>query len=421
MDLVDATTHLSNESMNRDARVAVLEVELGQIEGALHALGGSDVNVPGLTRLVEPYMHIREARSKIQAGTRDVDALLAIDGPLDRALQATLFVVRNNVTRLGEELAATTDSLNTSSSQARTIAVFAALAAILVFAPIRFMAARAAAKPIQALKAATQAVADDRWNGSSMEPQSDDAIGELVSAFDIMAKRLRESRQDRSVAYRHTLASLVQAIEAKDAYTSNHSCNVSKFAEHLAQALGLPESECDEITNGGLLHDIGKIGIPDAIINKPGKLTAEEFAVIQQHPVIGGRIVKPLDGGEALLPPVRYHHESWDGTGYPDGLHGEQIPLAARIIAVADVFEAVTSDRPYRKRMPIEGAVRILKEEAGRKLDPQLVDTFCSEVIPKIKDSLLEPRAETATKPPPPLLRPSGDQTPKSLVAPPSR
>jgi putative nucleotidyltransferase with HDIG domain len=201
-----------------------------------------------------------------------------------------------------------------------------------------------------------------------------------------MADKLRESREQRSSAFHKTLTSLVQTVEAKDPYTSNHSCNVSKLGALLARAIGLPDLDVEEVACGGLLHDVGKIGIPDEIINKPGKLTDAEFKVIQEHPVIGHRIVRPLDGAEVLLPAVRHHHEHWNGGGYPDGLAGEDIPLAARIIGVADVFEALTSERSYRPRMSLEKAVEILESEAGKKLDPRLVETFITQVLPSVRE-----------------------------------
>ncbi|MFQ5805353.1 MAG: HD-GYP domain-containing protein [Phycisphaerae bacterium] len=396
-DVRASSDHLKSGSLDRDAKVAVLDTELGYIESALHDLGRSGLKVSGLTRLVEPYMHIRDVRQKIQANADDVDALLAAGGPLDRALQATLFVVRNNITRLGDELSLATASVNGSKNQARQIAVLGGLAAVLVFVPVRLMAGRTAAKPIRALKAATHAVAEERWSAASIECEPGDAVGDLVVAFHTMADKLRESRQERTNAFRRTLASLVQTIEAKDAFVSNHSCNVSKLAELLARARGLPEADVKEVAYGGLLHDIGKIGVPDEIINKPGALTTEEFSRIQEHPAIGDRIVTPLDGSEVLLPPVRHHHEHWDGSGYPDGLRGEQIPLVARIIAVADVFESLISDRPYRDRMSVEQAVDVLRSEAGKTLAPELVDTFLSKVLPKIKHLLPDPPRELAS------------------------
>lgn len=396
-DIRKSSDHLRCESMDQDAKLAILDAELEHIEDALQDLGRRGPEVLGLTRLVEPYTHIREARRKIQTGAVDADGLLAAGGALDRALQATLFVVRNNITRLGEELSVATASVNGQNNRARRIAILGALAAVLVFVPVRLVAGRAAAKPIRALQTATHAVAEERWSAAKIECGTGDGLAELVSAFRAMASKLRESQEARAGVFRCTLVSLVQTIEAKDAYTSNHSCKVSEFAELLARAVGLPEEEIKGISYSGLLHDVGKIGVPDGIINKPGKLTAEEFGHVQQHPVIGDRIVAPIDGSDVLLPAVRHHHEHWDGTGYPDGLRGEQIPLAARIIAVADVFDALISDRPYRKRMSVEQAVGILRDEAGKTLEPKLVDAFISNVLPQVKQVLPEPPREVAS------------------------
>jgi len=392
-----STNHLRNESMNQDTKMAILDIELEKIENALHALGKSGLDVAGLTRLIEPYIQIHDTRLKIKTQSSDEYTFLAAGGLLDRTLQATLFVVRNNIICLGEELTATTASLNKRNDRSRQIAILVGLVAVLVFVPVRLLAGRAAANPIRALQAATHAVAEERWNAVNIKGDSDDAVGDLLTAFRSMADKLRESRQERANAFRCTMMSLVQTIEAKDEYTFNHSNNVSKYAELLARAYGLSEKEIEEITVGGLLHDIGKIGIPDVIINKPGKLTTEEFNTIAEHPVICDRIVKPLDGSEALIPQVRHHHEHWDGNGYPDGLRGEQIPLSARIIAVADVFEALTSKRPYRDKMSVEKAVIIMRQEAGSTLDPQLVEMFISEVLQKIGHLSTEPPTEAAS------------------------
>lgn len=394
-DLSLSTEHLRDTSMDPETKAILLNTELGRIERALAELGGSGLKVSGLTRLAEPHMHIRFVREKILSREQGLGTILAVGGQLDRALEATLFVVRGNIVRLGEELADATESMNGLNNRARQIAIFGGLAAVLVFAPVRFMAARAAAKPMRALNAATRAIAEEKWDASGLDYDGEDAVGELVGAFRDMAAKLRESREQRADAYRRTLASLVQAIEAKDTFTSNHSCNVAKYAEMLAAAVGLSESEINDIADGGLLHDIGKIGIPDEIINKPGKLTPREFSIIQEHPVIGHRIVKPLDGSEALLAPVRHHHERWDGTGYPDGLRAEKIPIVARIISVADMFEALTSGRPYRKRMSVDRAVAVLQSESGRTLDPALADKFIAEVLPKIRRMLADPPADT--------------------------
>lgn len=396
-DLGRSLDHLKQDSMNLTTKAMLLEMELGHFASELRDLGSGGLSLPGITRLVEPYTHLREARESLLAQSDDKDKLLAQGSVVDRALQGTLFVVRNNIIRLGRELSVQTASLYGLNDRARGISLYGALATVLIFWPVRFMARRQAAKSILALKAATHAVAEEDWQVTSIDCDTDDAVGELVVAFHTMAAKLQITRQQRATAFQGTLASLVQTIEAKDEYTFNHSYNVSKFAELLARSIGLAETEVREIVTSGMLHDIGKVGISDTIINKPGKLTAEEFRAIQEHPVIGGRIVAPLDGAERLLPPVIHHHEHWDGSGYPQGLRGEEIPLHARIVAVADVFEALRSDRPYRAKMSVEKATAVLREEAGETLDPNLVEKFLSDVVPKIKHLFPELSEEVAS------------------------
>lgn len=170
--------------------------------------------------------------------------------------------------------------------------------------------------------------------------------------------------------------SLVRSLEARDAYTCGHSDRVALISSMLAGELGFDEKARYQIYIAGLLHDVGKVGIPDGILNKPGQLTDEEFDVIKKHPVIGYEILKDMKQFAFVLPAVRHHHEQMNGRGYPDGLAGEEIPLDARIMAVADAYDAMTSSRPYRDGMPFETAESILKENRGPQWDPQVLDVF---------------------------------------------
>ena len=175
------------------------------------------------------------------------------------------------------------------------------------------------------------------------------------------------------------VTSLAGAIDAKDPYTKGHSTSVSRYSEALARAINLPESEVERIKIGAMLHDVGKIGIPESVLKKPGKLTDEEWEIMKQHPVIGSeKVLEPNEALRDLIPIVKYHHERLDGKGYPEGLKGNEIPLAARIVSVADAYHALVSDRPYRKGMPIEKACAILKEGAGTQWDADLVRQFIS-------------------------------------------
>ncbi len=186
-------------------------------------------------------------------------------------------------------------------------------------------------------------------------------------------KQERARAQELRRSYRATVRALSNAVEARDAYTGKHAERVTAYGMELARAVGLSLEESPQIEFGFLLHDIGKVAVPDAILFKTSKLTEEEYALIAQHPVVGAEILRDVDFlGEGKLV-VRHHHERWDGTGYPDGLAGEDIPLLARIVGCADTFDACTSTRPYQKAMPLEKAMEILDNLSGAQLDPKVV------------------------------------------------
>jgi HD-GYP domain-containing protein (c-di-GMP phosphodiesterase class II) len=185
--------------------------------------------------------------------------------------------------------------------------------------------------------------------------------------------QLLEERENLMISMIQTL---LRTLETRDEYTCGHSDRVARISQMLASQMGVPESECEEIYRAGLLHDIGKVGVPDQVLSKPGRLTEEEFDLIKQHPMIGYRILKDLRAFEFVLPGVRWHHERQDGRGYPDGLTGDEIPLMARVMAVADGFDAMTSNRPYRDGMPFEKAESIMREGAGTQWDADVVAAY---------------------------------------------
>jgi HD-GYP domain-containing protein (c-di-GMP phosphodiesterase class II) len=179
-----------------------------------------------------------------------------------------------------------------------------------------------------------------------------------------------------SRGYSETLRALIGAVEARDAYTHGHSARVAELSVHLGQRLGLRPAALRSLAEGAYLHDVGKVGIPDHVLNKPGALTDEERAWIEQHPVVGSDIVSRAPSLRDALAVIRQHHERFDGSGYPDGLAGEQISLAARIVAVADVWDALTSDRAYRAAWPPDRALRHLEAGRGTHFDPDCLDAF---------------------------------------------
>jgi putative nucleotidyltransferase with HDIG domain len=207
-------------------------------------------------------------------------------------------------------------------------------------------------------------------------------LGMLVLYISVYAlistasRRLLSQQADLVVAHLGTYQSLASAIDAKDSHTADHSTNVANLAVRVARALGLRATQVDEVRITARLHDIGKIGVPDAILMKAGSLNAEERELMRTHAVGGYEILRSAPLPDNVKLSVRHSHERWDGTGYPDGLAGEAIPFYARIVAVVDAYDAMTNDRPYRKALPADEAFRRLEREAGGQFDPRVVRLF---------------------------------------------
>ncbi|MDZ4755207.1 MAG: HD-GYP domain-containing protein [Phycisphaerae bacterium] len=207
---------------------------------------------------------------------------------------------------------------------------------------------------------------------ASPEIQFLDAAADFLGTFHENIARLDEQRE----MMLGTLHALVAAIDAKDRYTCGHSERVAAIAAMIAESMGMGEREVERVRLSGLVHDVGKIGVPEAILCKPGRLTEEEFAAIQRHPTIGHCILQGVLGFTDLLPGVLHHHERWDGKGYPHKLAGEAIPLMARIIGLADAFDAMSSTRSYRSALPRERVLEEIRKGAGSQFDPRVVNAF---------------------------------------------
>jgi len=193
------------------------------------------------------------------------------------------------------------------------------------------------------------------------------------------------------MSYTKTMEALVSALEARDPYTEAHAGRITELAMALAVAMQLSGEQRRAVKLGSILHDVGKIGIPDAILRKPGKLTPEEWQVMRTHAIVGEKMLRGVDFLRPALPIVRHHHERWDGNGYPDGLEGDAIPLGARIVAVCDSFDAMTSDRPYRRAMPIQQAFNELLSCAGSQFDPKCA-ALLVDVVSHMGEEDLEER-----------------------------
>ena len=229
---------------------------------------------------------------------------------------------------------------------------------------------------------------DDEAEG--FEVGAVDYITKPVSPLIVKARIRTHLSLVRVDELRETRLQIVQrlgmAAEYKDNETGLHVIRMSHYSRLLALAAGLGEDEAEDLLHAAPMHDVGKIGIPDAILRKPGKLDADEWSVMREHSRIGAKIIGEHAGGLLRMAHniALYHHEKWDGSGYPHGLRGEEIPLEARIVAIADVFDALTSERPYKKAWSVEETVALIRSEAGRHFEPRLVQLFIDRCLPQV-------------------------------------
>jgi HD-GYP domain-containing protein (c-di-GMP phosphodiesterase class II) len=274
----------------------------------------------------------------------------------------------------------------------RNVFLIAGLFVLAAALGISLLASRSIARPLALMAARLRAA-----SATGDLPQFPDTgggareISDLARGFSQAAQAVREGRERLTRAYIEFVGSLAQALDARDSYTAGHSRRVSEYATAIGKAMGLPRQEIETIRIGGLLHDVGKIGISDLILQKPGRLTPDEMRIIQQHPAIGRHILEKVQGMEPYLPIVELHHENWDGSGYPHGLRGGQTPLIARIVRVADAYDAMTSDRPYRRGMAHADAMAILWKGAGTETDPAVTAAFAQAMLERHPQADLTP------------------------------
>ncbi|MGK2877667.1 MAG: HD-GYP domain-containing protein, partial [Solirubrobacterales bacterium] len=196
----------------------------------------------------------------------------------------------------------------------------------------------------------------------------------------ILANRVRGISRIERRRFKATVEALCAALSARDGYTGEHSAETLELVTAVTDQLDLPIDQVEMIADVALLHDIGKIGIPNEVLHEPGKLNDAQWEIMKQHPVIGEHIVARIPGLESVAKAIRHEHERWDGEGYPDGLKGDSIPLASRIVLVCDAFHAMTSDRPYREAMPVEDVRAELVRHAGTQFDPVIVVALLSSL-----------------------------------------
>lgn len=256
----------------------------------------------------------------------------------------------------------------------------------LVALAIGFLFARRLIRPIQELDKVSSQIAEGNLavrapvTGADEIAHLADNFNHMAGSVDGLVRRLKQALRQNQELFLATIRTLAAAIDAKDPYTRGHSERVSSFSMAIARHLGLNQEEVFRVRIAAILHDVGKLGIQDGILNKPSGLTSEEFEVMQQHPKIGAQIMAPIPMLKDIIPGIRNHHETWNGAGYPDGLEGEAIPMVARIIGVADTFDAMTTTRPYQKAMSLSFVLDKMRAMSGTRFAPEVVSALVAAV-----------------------------------------
>jgi HD-GYP domain-containing protein (c-di-GMP phosphodiesterase class II) len=268
--------------------------------------------------------------------------------------------------------------------QTRTLG-FTAIAALISLG-IGFTLSRRLIIPLQNLASTTSQIAEGNL-AVRASVRGEDEIALLGSNFNDMAsniealvRKLKQALRQNQELFLETIRTLAAAIDAKDPYTRGHSERVSSYSMAISRHLSLNQEEVFRVHIAAILHDVGKLGIRESILNKPGGLSDEEFEVMRQHPSIGAQIMSPIRMLKDIIPGIRNHHETWDGTGYPDNLTGEEIPMVARIIGVADTFDAMTTTRPYQQAMTLDYVLQKMRSMSGSRFDPVVVEAFTAAV-----------------------------------------
>jgi len=268
--------------------------------------------------------------------------------------------------------------------QTRTFG-FTAIAALISLG-IGFTFSRRLITPLQNLASTTSQIAEGNL-AVRATVRGEDEIALLGSNFNNMAsniealvRKLKKALRQNQELFLETIRTLAAAIDAKDPYTHGHSERVSSYSMAISRHLELNQEEVFRVHIAAILHDVGKLGVRESILNKPGGLSDEEFEVMRQHPSIGAQIMSPIRMLKDIIPGIRNHHETWDGTGYPDSLKGEQIPMVARIIGVADTFDAMTTTRPYQQAMTLDYVIAKMRSMSGSRFDPVVVEAFMAAV-----------------------------------------
>ena len=321
-------------------------------------------NAPVRPRLTESYIDNRDGTSTRMLGTvapvGRPDWGVVVQKPEAKAYASVSKMVRATITWI-------------------SIALAVAIIAAIIFAS-------GIARPIGQLVERTREIAAGNYQ-QRLELKTRNEIGELAENFNAMSgaieqaiEQLKKAAHENNLLFINSVRMLAAAIDAKDPYTRGHSERVARYSIAIGKNLGLSEKEMRNLRISALLHDVGKIGIDDRILRKPGALSEDEFEVMKGHPTKGAAIMSGVAQLIDIIPGMKYHHEKWSGGGYPDGLTGEQIPMQARIVSIADTLDAMTTNRPYQKAMDLGYVVEKIKSFAGTRFDPRVVDAFANAV-----------------------------------------
>lgn len=329
---------------------------------------------------------------------------LADTGGESRNLLGSIATVRvPNGGRLGVVALSNRDLAFAPSNRVAVQTLWACAFAAFVALLVTLLFAWQIGGPLSELARGARAIANGDFS-HRLKVRSHNEIGQLAEDFNRMAERLesnidrmREAADTSRALFIGTVRGLAAAIDGKDPYTRGHSERVAEFSAAMAIELGLDEEEVEKIRIGGLMHDLGKLAIEDKILRKPAPLTDEEFEIMREHPERGTRIMSEIPQMREYIPGMRFHHEMVNGKGYPLGLFGEQIPLMARIVSVADTFDAMTTNRPYQKQMPIDVVFEKIRSMAGVRYDPSVVDAL----IAAYENGRIKLRLQKAPRPAP--------------------
>jgi len=313
-------------------------------------------------RLTESYVDSQNANAKVLATVAPTaaNAAVIVQKPEERAYASVDQMIRATVNWVA-------------------IALVLAIVVATLFAS-------GIARPIRLLAARSREIAQGNYQ-QRVEVKTKNEIGELAQNFNVMSssieqavEQLKKAAHENHLLFINSVRMLAAAIDAKDPYTRGHSERVARYSIAIGKNLSLSEKDMRNLRISALLHDVGKIGIDDRILRKPGALSDEEFELMKHHPAKGAAIMSGVAQLIDIVPGMKYHHEKWAGGGYPDGLEGEQIPMQARIVAIADTFDAMTTNRPYQKAMEINYVVEKIKSFGGTRFDPRVVDAFVNAV-----------------------------------------